>query len=217
MSANQSQRQGQSRAARKAETRARIRAAAAERFGELGYGGAGIGDIARAAGVAHGTFYVHYASKDAVLDELLAEFNERLAATLRPVVAAAAGRPLREVIGAMAEGFLAHWEGHRGLVTCLAERAAGGVSPEDLREGVNPPMVALVRAALAGAAGPDGPPPGVDLELATHGLLGLWLPVGLRVGLDAATERAAAVRTLTKLTSGAVEALLSTPNAEGSR
>lgn len=53
------------------DTRARLFTAAAELFVELGYHSATIEQIAKRAGVAKGTFFVHFASKDAVILELV--------------------------------------------------------------------------------------------------------------------------------------------------
>ena len=59
------------RAAKAAETRARIFAAAAELFSKDGYHTTTVEKIAAAAGVAKGTFFVHFKSKDAVIAELV--------------------------------------------------------------------------------------------------------------------------------------------------
>ena len=91
-------------AARKAEVRERIVAAAVEQLAEGGYASAGIQAIAARAGVATGTVYRHFASKS----ELSAEAFRRAAARELAVVeavAAADGRTGRERIAAGAEAF----------------------------------------------------------------------------------------------------------------
>ena len=55
----------------KDETRAKIFAAATQLFAQKGYGAPTIADIAKAAGVAKGTFFVHFPSKDAVIGALV--------------------------------------------------------------------------------------------------------------------------------------------------
>jgi len=55
----------------KDETRAKIFAAATQLFAQNGYHATTIADIARAAGVAKGTFFVHFPSKDAVIGALV--------------------------------------------------------------------------------------------------------------------------------------------------
>lgn len=55
----------------KDETRAKIFAAATQLFAQNGYHATTIADIAKAAGVAKGTFFVHFPSKDAVIGALV--------------------------------------------------------------------------------------------------------------------------------------------------
>jgi AcrR family transcriptional regulator len=53
------------------DTRKRIFQAAAELFSVRGYAHVTVAEIAKRAGVAKGTFFVHFATKDAVLTELV--------------------------------------------------------------------------------------------------------------------------------------------------
>lgn len=62
---------GTERSARSARTRARILDAAEQIFGRRGYHDASIVDITQAAGVASGTFYVHFGSKMELFRELV--------------------------------------------------------------------------------------------------------------------------------------------------
>jgi len=59
-------------------TRRRILKAAEETFGRLGFHGAGIVDITRAAGIAQGTFYFHFSSKEEALRELVRQLGRDL-------------------------------------------------------------------------------------------------------------------------------------------
>lgn len=192
------------RRAQKAATRAAVKAAARRCFLARGYAATAIADIAAAAGVAHGTFYVHFAGKEAVLDELLADFNAAFAERLAPELARAARAPVGELVAAAADAFLDHWRAHRDFIACYAERAAGGLAPTTLRDGLNPPMAHLLTAALrtAGVA---------DAELATHALLALWLRVGMQFLFHGGVTRAAARRTLVAMTVGAVDAVRGAP------
>src|SRR5688572_16655595 len=91
-------------AARKAEVRERIVAAAVEQLADGGYASAGIQAIATRAGVATGTVYRHFASKA----ELSAEAFRRAAARELAVVeevTADDGRSASERIAAGAEAF----------------------------------------------------------------------------------------------------------------
>ena len=85
-----------SRARRRAETRERLFETALREFREVGFGAAQVDRIARAAGVARGTFYFHFPSKDDVLLELARRINERVAE--RVSLFGDAGATLEEIL-----------------------------------------------------------------------------------------------------------------------
>ncbi len=187
------------RAARKAETRVLLRDTARDLFARDGFEGTSIGAITSAAGVAHGTFYVHFASKDALLDELLAEFNEGLARRFAPLWMRAEG-PLRERVEATSRLFLDTWREHQGFVEVYAQHAAAGLRVDQLRDGINPPAAQLLTAALV-QLGRVRPIP--EPELIAHGLLAAWLRIGLQ-HLFGGVDRDRAVAALVHLTLGAL-------------
>lgn len=63
---------------RNAETRRRLLTAAREVFTESGYANAAVADIVKRAGRAHGSFYLHFSNKEAVLQALLEEAMDQL-------------------------------------------------------------------------------------------------------------------------------------------
>jgi AcrR family transcriptional regulator len=192
---------------RKAATRQRILDAARRCFIEGGFHDTAVGSISRAAEVAHGTFYVHFPSKEAVLDELLDSFNRDFAERIAPVLGAHAR--LGPMVRSAVEVFLDYWHEHRGFVAAYAERASAGLSPAELRDGINPPMVTALRAALAAVAHQRGGASGDgDWDLATHALLAMWMRVGLQFLFNDDVSRERAVDTLTTMTIGAISAVL---------
>jgi AcrR family transcriptional regulator len=90
--------------ARKAATRQRIVDAALELLGEGGYASAGVQAVAARAGIATGSVYRHFASKDDLFTEVFRRAAARELATV-DAVAADDGRPARERIAAAAEAF----------------------------------------------------------------------------------------------------------------
>lgn len=58
-----------SRAAAKAQTHERIVSVAARAIRRSGYAGTGVADIMKEAGLTHGAFYAHFASREAMLAE----------------------------------------------------------------------------------------------------------------------------------------------------
>ncbi len=78
------------REAQRQETRQRVYAAAVAEFKRAGMAAADVGVIAKEAGVARGTFYFHFPTKEHVLAELERHEEARLAAQLARFLAAAA-------------------------------------------------------------------------------------------------------------------------------
>jgi AcrR family transcriptional regulator len=203
-----------SRKEQKAATRTAIKSAARTCFFTRGYETSGIADIAKTASVAHGTFYVHFANKAEVLDELLVEFNDGLAAKLQPLFASAGG-DLVTTVRHSAEIFLDYWHGERDFVECYAQRSAAGIDPISLRDGVNPPMVNLLSAALTMVAARRGASPG-DWELITQGVLALWMRIGMQYLFNERVTRSSAIDTLVAMSIGAIGASLGVDlNPEG--
>lgn len=75
-----SQAKATTREARRLQTRERVLGAALAEFKRSGMSGADVNAIAAAAGVAHGTFFFHFPSKEHVLYELECREEARMAA-----------------------------------------------------------------------------------------------------------------------------------------
>ena len=86
------------REAQRRETRQRVYVAAIAEFKKVGMAAADVGAIAKEAGVARGTFYFHFPTKEHVLAELERQEEGRLAARLASFL----GRP-HDLPGALAE------------------------------------------------------------------------------------------------------------------
>lgn len=188
------------RKARKAATRKALKQSVLECFSEQGYAETSIGAITQRAGVAHGTFYVHFPSKDAALDELLEDFNDGLVERLMPVFAELS--PLRHLVERTARVFLAYWEEKRVFIECYVQRATGGLNLVALRDGFSPQLVeALVQwtETISDGVGKPMPSP----QLVTQAMLGLWLRVGLQYLFNADVDEEEAVEVLVRMTWGA--------------
>ena len=91
------------------ETRRRLFAAASALFAQQGYHETTIDQIVRQAGVAKGTFFLHFATKEAVVTELVGHQTR------------AALRARAEALGAGDEGLLLRW-----TLRLFAEHDRGG-------------------------------------------------------------------------------------------
>ncbi|MCK8516439.1 TetR/AcrR family transcriptional regulator [Methylonatrum kenyense] len=69
--------------ARGERTRCKLLHAAEREFGEFGFHNASVSSITRRAGVAQGTFYIYYSSKEAILRELVDSIGQKLRRTLK--------------------------------------------------------------------------------------------------------------------------------------
>jgi AcrR family transcriptional regulator len=191
------------RARQKAATRDGLKAAARACFAERGYAATQIGDIARRAGVAHGTFYVHFPGKEQLTDELLAEFNQALLARLEQVWARSEGEPLPDRVRRLADACLERWGRERELLAAVAERAGATTALATLKDGVSPPVAGFLldrlRAVVEASGGSLD-----DAELIVQALLGMWMRVGVRHVFGPRTSRRAAVDVLARMSLGAL-------------
>jgi AcrR family transcriptional regulator len=92
-----------SRTRSRLETRSRVFDAAIAEFRRVGVAAAQIEDIVRAAGVARGTFYLHFPTKDHVLLEVLRRKEGAVAAELDGAVDRSVAEFLRLTVSLMAE------------------------------------------------------------------------------------------------------------------
>ncbi|MDM0045853.1 TetR/AcrR family transcriptional regulator [Variovorax dokdonensis] len=79
------------RSAAKDVTHERIVSVAARAIRHSGYGGTGVADIMKEAGLTHGAFYAHFASRDAMLAEAATKACAESSAAAADVVAGAPG------------------------------------------------------------------------------------------------------------------------------
>jgi AcrR family transcriptional regulator len=112
-----------------AETRQRLLDAAEHVFAELGYHDASIVKITEAAGVGQGTFYLYFASKKEVFDELVRDLNRRVRHAMKEASSQGATRLESELLGFGA--YFRFTVDHPGLYGII--RQAEFVSPEMLR------------------------------------------------------------------------------------
>jgi len=105
--------------ARGARTRAKILKAAEDAFGSLGYHQAGVSDITRLAGVAQGTFYTYFASKEDTLRELVRDMGQKVRAHLAGEIKDSGNRIEAEALGLRA--FLKYVAANPSLYRVLQE------------------------------------------------------------------------------------------------
>jgi AcrR family transcriptional regulator len=98
-------------------------------FSERGYHATRVSDLIAAAGIARGTFYLYFESKNAIFHELLDELLDRIRASVDGVDTGGGAAPLqdqlRHIVGRVLETFRAH-----PALTTLVLRSAPGLDAE---------------------------------------------------------------------------------------
>jgi len=188
------------REARRRQTRERILGAAVAEFKRAGMAGADVNAIAAAAGVAHGTFFFHFPSKEHVLFEVERREEARIAAEFARFLQER--RDLPTVLAAVVD-----------LVTALEQRFGPVLFKEILALHFSPtrphrddwtdhPVIVLLVREIERARGDGGIHPEVDaFYSATFFLLGVY---GVLTTTDDPVTRDAM---LTELVASAVRGL----------
>jgi AcrR family transcriptional regulator len=160
--------------ARGERTRRKLLEAAERVFAELGYHEASIVKITEAAGVGQGTFYLYFASKKEIFDELVLDLNARVRHAMTEAADQGATRAERELLGFGA--FFRFTAEHPALYRII--RQAEFVSPETLvvhYERLTGGYVSGLRQAMEAGEVAQGDP-----EVLAWSLMGIGELVGMR-------------------------------------
>ena len=156
------------------DTRRKLLDAAEQIFGEVGYPDASIVKITESAGVAQGTFYLYFASKREIFDELVVDLNRRIRHAMREASDQGTTRLEAERLGF--EAYFRFTKEHPTLYRII--RQAEFVSPKMLRyhydrlsEGY---VQALREAVERGEIG------AIDPDVTAWALMGMGELIGLR-------------------------------------
>ena len=155
-------------------TRRRLLEAAEAVFAELGYHDASIVKITEAAGVGQGTFYLYFASKKDVFDELVLDLNHRVRQAMTEAASRGTTRAEMERLGFA--GYFRFVAEHPALYRII--RQAEFVSPDILHlhyERLTSGYVAGLRQAMDDGQIEEGDP-----ELLAWALMGIGELVGMR-------------------------------------
>jgi AcrR family transcriptional regulator len=198
----------QTRKERKQLTRAIIRQSALELIAEKGFAATQIGDIVKRAGVAHGTFYVHYQNKEEVLDEILREFNQGLVGKFLNIWQQEIPESMAGLLQVICRVYFDHWDSNRLVVRGLMSKFAQSMTLENLRDGVNPEMIEFLRIGLQGMAKRLGQDPKGEIDVLVQGILSMWLRITLQVLFGPGINRHEAETVLVKMTMASLESVI---------
>lgn len=114
----------------KEATHDRIVDAAARAIRRAGYDGAGVADVMKAAGLTHGGFYAHFASRDAMLAEAADRAGSEAVQSMQSVAATV---PPEQMFEAMVQAYLSE-EHVKSIETGCATAALGSEMPRQPQE-----------------------------------------------------------------------------------
>jgi AcrR family transcriptional regulator len=165
------------RTARGRKTLRAILDAAAEEFGDRGYHEAAIARIAQRAGVAIGSFYTYFDSKEAIFRALVSDMSMQVRETVAPVILAQPDRLSGERAGIAA--FIAFVRQHKALYRVIDESA---FVAEDAYRRHYADIAAGYAASLTAAFG-NGEISEGDMEVRAWAIMGMNVFLGLRFGV----------------------------------
>lgn len=165
---------GRALSRRGTETRRRLLESAEGCFAEHGYHAASIVKITEAAGVGLGTFYLYFASKQAIFEELVLDLNARVRHYVQERAQKGVTRVEQELLGFRA--FFEYTAEHPALYRVI--RQAESASPEILKkhyERFSEGYAERLREAMkSGEIAPADP------EMLTWALMGIAELIGMR-------------------------------------
>jgi AcrR family transcriptional regulator len=165
---------GRALSSRGAAPRRRLIEAAEAVFADLGYHDASIVKITEAAGVAQGTFYLYFESKQGIFEELVRDLNRRVRRAMKHASSQGATRKEAELLGFKA--YFRFTAEHPALYRIV--RQAEFVSPEMLHyhyEKLSAGYVEALREAKERGEIGD-----VDPEVMAWALMGMGELIGMR-------------------------------------
>jgi AcrR family transcriptional regulator len=165
---------GKELTSRGAATRQRLLEAAESVFAELGYHEASIVKITEAAGVAQGTFYLYFASKQEIFEELVRDLNRRVRHAMAAGAERGRTRSEAELLGF--RGYFEFAARHGALYRII--RQAEFVSPQTLHdhyEAIASGYVVALEAAME-----RGEVAKMDPEVLAWALMGMGELLGMR-------------------------------------
>jgi AcrR family transcriptional regulator len=165
------------RTARGRKTQRQLLDAAEAEFGERGFHESSIVSITKRAGVALGTFYTYFDSKDALFRALVRDMSGRVKEAVAPAIAGIEDPIGRE--GAALEAFLGFARGHKEIYRIIDE--AEFVAPDSWREHYERTAARILERLQEAEAGGaiEGP---VD-EVHAWALMGMNVFLGLKFGV----------------------------------
>lgn len=177
----------------RALTRDRLLASGVQLFAERGLNGVTTHDIARAAGVAAGTFYLHFSDKSVLFHEIAVDTESRLREQIENATTHAAD--LRGAVRAQNEALIEFAEQNCDLIRILFRSDSGAVGQELLES-----LAGSIAEGRQHAIATGEMPPEIDAAVLSQALVGLLARVILWWIEDPSrSSRQTVIETLTRI------------------
>lgn len=190
------------RADQKAATRRLLKDVALKLFAEQSTDKVRPADVTRAAGLAQGTFYVHFANHAELVDELVVDLNNALNAALLQAIAATLPSTLREAARVAARAMLDHYKLRIGLFGLFADRFAR-LGPHALVEANR----AVVEAITSAGQRYSRELTRLQATLLAHSIAATWRQAVL-LGLSRGEAQEDIIEAMVQLTEAMVESMI---------
>ncbi|MGE0791056.1 MAG: TetR/AcrR family transcriptional regulator [Sandaracinaceae bacterium] len=189
----------------KDRTREQVLAAAEKVFAEKGVRAAKVSDIVREAGVAQGTFYIHFENKAEVVDRLVARYNRRHGSLLVRAAVRNLRVGTRAIIRAQARAHIEFWRAHRTLFPMVVDHLARHSREEEpmLLRDVSEAIAAFADDVLSSSRAERR----VSSRELARTIVTLWRQAGLNVARDESVDPDDAVLALELTTIAIYDAL----------
>jgi AcrR family transcriptional regulator len=175
----------------RAATRRRLLEAATELFAREGLHGATSARIARAAGVATGTFYLHFPDKEGLFREIVLAALSELRARVRRALEGSGPDPRAQVRARTAE-LVSFAEENRNLIGVLfGRRQEAGELAEDVLDALIPGIEESLRMRAQSGDVPEGLEPAVAAQAIaamTSRVLAWWVDDPARASREQVIE-----------------------------
>ena len=185
----------------KQETYKHLKLSCIDVINDIGIKDIQVKDIIANAGVARGTFYFHFEDKEAILEDILQDYNRFLVKTLSSILKKFNNHGGRKILEQIADEVITFLETNTVFIHVYLEQMTSGKNVKRVRDGVNPELESMLTIFFVEQGSCDQ----TTAKLLTHSLMSMWMRVGLQYTLSSNLSRSKAIEAIVKISAGAIK------------
>ncbi len=185
----------------KQETYKHLKSSCIDVINDIGIKDIQVKDIIDNAGVARGTFYFHFEDKEAILEDILQDYNGYLLKTLSRILKDSNGYYGQKILKQIANEVITFLETNTVFIHVYLEQMTSGRNVKRVRDGVNPELENMLTIFFIEQGSCDQ----TTAKLLTHALMSMWMRIGLQYTLSNNLDRNKAIEAIVKLSAGAIK------------